>query len=315
MATNRRMGCTNPGLFEVTPERRKAGLETAEQVRHEILWDYARGAGETPEGLVAHLIECRECADLKASFGRLDSALRRKDSHVLAVCPTPETLSAYQAGELDSAARTKVAAHLEHCTPCQEDVDWLKRTAPSNVVEMPRRRWAAYAAAAAAVVVLGVATQVVLKKQATFNDLAAAVELDKDDLRATLTGKDRLLPVLEASFTAYDSGDFRGAEAKAREILATDPSEPSGLLMAGLAAYRRGDLNEGFRLVTAAERVKKSEYRCWTALQFALMTGERVGVDRECRHLDGHVRYRERVRQILQEVKRRTASLPRPRAA
>jgi putative zinc finger protein len=307
VTTNQLMECTNPGFYDVTPERRQAGLETAEQVRHEVLWDYVRNSS-APQGLLGHLAECRHCTELRDSFERLNDALTRKDSHVLAVCPSPETLSAYQSGELAGVEREKLARHLEACAPCREDLDWLKRTAPSNVVEMPRRRWALVAAAAAALVVIGIAPKVVRHFTApVFSDLAATPVLDKQDLRATLTQKERFLPLLEASFTSYDAGDFRGAESKARQILSTAPSEPSGLLMAGLAAYRRGDLAEAARLVTAAEQVKKSEYRCWTALQFALLTGERVGVDRECRHLDGHIKYRDRAREILRTVKQRTA--------
>ncbi len=307
------MDCKNPGFYDVTPERRQAGLETAEQVRHEVLWEHVRKA-DSPQGLLAHLAECRHCSELKDSFERLNEALARKDAHVLAVCPPPETLSAYQAGELAGVEREKLARHLEACAPCREDLDWLNRTTPSNVVEMPRRRWALVAAAAAALVVIGVAPKLVHHFSApAFADLATTPELDKEDLRATLTQKETFLPLLEASFTSYDAGDFRGAESKAREILAGAPSEPSGLLMAGLAAYRRGDLTEAARLVTAAEHVKKSEYRCWTALQFALLSGERVGVDRECRHLDGHIKYRDRAREILRTVKQRTASLPRVR--
>jgi hypothetical protein len=41
-----------------------------------------------------------------------------------------------------------------------------------------------------------------------------------------------------------------------------------------------------------------TEYRCWGALQFALMLGDRVTIDRELRHVGSDPKYSERCGKI-----------------
>jgi hypothetical protein len=48
-----------------------------------------------------------------------------------------------------------------------------------------------------------------------------------------------------------------------------------------------------------------SAFRCWATLQLALSTGDRPGVERECKHLEGHPLYSSRVQQIREAVRKR----------
>ncbi|MBI1789045.1 MAG: hypothetical protein HYR60_16055, partial [Acidobacteria bacterium] len=168
-------------------------------------------------------------------------------------------------------------------------------------------------AVAAAVALLAVMPILRQPKTSKYADLAEAVVVDRADLIRTLSQPDLFRPVLEASLASYQSGDYTQAEAKAREILAAIPTDPSALFVMALAEHKRGNLGAAFQLMSQSERIEpKTEYRCWTALQFALMSGDRILIDRECRHMDGHERYQERARQILEQVRKRQASWERP---
>ena len=51
-----------------------------------------------------------------------------------------------------------------------------------------------------------------------------------------------------------------------------------------MAHYRQGDLNQAAALMDASERTQPmSAFRCWSALQMGLATGNRARIDRECR--------------------------------
>jgi len=305
------MECRDQEIYRVTPEWLATGLESTEEVRHEMLWRYTDGKAGTDEPrLRAHLADCRECARLAQSFTRLASALHRRTPQTLAVCPSAADLAGYHYGSLAGAESARIQDHVAACPACREELDWLARTAESNVVEIPRSRWTAYAIAAAAVVILAI-LPVVLQRgptSPTFADLADVPALDRKELMDCFSQKARFMPVLESSFSAYERGGYAEAESKARQILAAAPADPSALFMVGMARYRQGDLAQAHKLMQQSERTRPlTDYRCWTALQFALLTGDRAGIDRECQHVDGDPRYQARARKILETVRKRTA--------
>jgi hypothetical protein len=144
------MECTNPGLFAPGPD----WLEPGEQRRQEALWQVARGQAAGEGGVLRrHVEECAACAGVVASFRRLDRAVK-EGGEVFAACPSAQELSGYHYYELPLERREKVAAHLEICPYCRQDLAWLGRTAESNLVAMPRRRMWIYGAIAAALAVL-----------------------------------------------------------------------------------------------------------------------------------------------------------------
>src|SRR6266567_1369488 len=207
------MECTNPGLFSAGPD----WLEPGEPRRHEALWQFAQGRAEGEGGaLRRHVDECRACARLVQKFRRLDGAAR-EGADVFAVCPSAKDLSDHARYELPVDVRRKVDAHLEACVFCREDVAWLARTAEPKIVAMNRRRWLMYGAVAAAL--WNLALIPVLRRSSPYADLAQIPAMNRTDLMATLHEPQKFRPVLEASLDAYEAGDYRLAEAKARTIL------------------------------------------------------------------------------------------------
>jgi hypothetical protein len=298
------MECTNPGLFAGGPD----WLEPGEQRRQEALWQVARGqaAGEGGK-LRLHVEACRGCARTVAGFRRLDRAARVAAS-VFAVCPGAQELSDYYRYELPAAQVEKVEQHLKVCPYCSEDLDWLARTEESNVVAMPWRRWTIVGAIAAAAAALALIPTLRNPGGSSYADLAQAPPIDRKDLLATLGQPEKFRPALEDSISAYDSGDYGKAETKVQPILDAAPSDPSALYVKAMAEYRKGNLNAAGGLMAESERTRPmSAFRCWSALQMALVTGNRQRIDRECGHLAGHPEYKQRVRQIRDAVARRGA--------
>jgi hypothetical protein len=300
------MECTNPGLFSAGPD----WLEPGEQRRHEALWQFARGKAEGEGGVLRqHVDECRDCARLVLSFRRLDGAVRN-GADVFAACPSASDLSDYTIYELPAERREKVDQHLKVCPFCREDLAWLARTVESKVVGIDKRRWFMYGAVAAALALVALIPTQRRAGEAVspYADLAQIPAMNRKDLMATLRQPQKFHVVLEDSLNAYDAGDYRMAEAKARTILDASPADPSALFVAAMAEYRQGNASEAEKLMDQSERSQPmSEYRCWSALQLALATGSRPRIDRECKHLDRSAGYAPGIRHIQQALKQRGA--------
>jgi len=161
---------------------------------------------------------------------------------------------------------------------------------------------------AAALLVCVAIAVVRYSRPTSYADLAQVPAIDRADLTATLDQPEKFRPSLEDSLNAYDAGDYGAAEAKLKPILDAFPSDPSALFVEAMAEYKRGNGAAAERLVQQSERTRPmSAYRCWGALQLALATGNRAGIDRECKHLDGHPVYSGRVRGIEEAVRRRAS--------
>lgn len=291
------MECTNPGLFAAGPD----WLEPGEQRRQEALWQIARGRA-TGEGgeLSRHVEECRACARVVEVFRRLDSAVR-EGAFVFAACPSAKELSDYRAYELRVEQREKVEQHLKECSYCREDLAWLAKTSESKVIAMPRRAIIFGAVAAAAVLAL---IPVVRRSMTSpYTGLAEIPAIDRADLMKTLNQPQKFAVALEDSVNHYNAGDYATAEEKVQPILAAFPSDPSALYMKAMAEYRKGNVEAAGQLMDQSERTQPmSAFRCWSALQLGLETGNRTRIDRECKHLGGHPQYSDRVRRIREAV-------------
>jgi hypothetical protein len=241
---------------------------------------------------------------LVESFRRLDAGLRARAT-VFAACPSARELSQYHYYELPVDRREKVAGHVKACPYCREELAWLGQTSERKVVAMPARRWVIIGAAAAALLAAAVG---VLRNSAgpSYSDLVELPPIDRVDLLATLDRPDKFRPLFEDSLNAYASGDFGAAEAKVKPILEAFPSDPSALFVKAMAEYRLGNGAAAGKLMARSERTQPmSAYRCWGALQMALATGNRAGIDRECKHLEGHPGYSAQVRRIEEVVRKR----------
>lgn len=297
------MECTNPGLFSAGPD----WLEPGEQRRQEALWQVARGLAAGEGGVLRrHVQECRACSRMVQSFSRLDRAVR-KGAPTLAACPGTKELSDYHYFDLPKERREKVQQHLPQCSSCREDLEWLARTAESSVITMPVRRFAIFGAIAAAVAAL---TFPLLRHHpdSRYAGLAQIPPVDRADLLRALNQPETFRPSLEDSVNAYEAGNYAAADAKIQPILKAFPSDPSALYMKAMVHYRQGDLNQAAALMDASERTQPmSAFRCWSALQMGLATGNRARIDRECRHLAGHPQFADKVRQIQETLRQRGA--------
>lgn len=298
------MECVKPELFAAGPD----WLESAEERRHEALWQVARGRAAGEGGvLLQHLRECDACARLVESFRRLDRAAS-KGAEVFAACPSAQELSGYHCYELPVDRREKIAAHLGDCAYCREDLAWLKCTEEPKVIAMPSRRVALYGAIAAAVALMAGIPLLRNRGRSPYADLARMPAINEKDLLATLERPADFRQTFEDSLSAYKSGDFASAEEKLKPILAADPFNPSALFVEAMAEYRKGDVAQAADLMGRSESTQPmSAFRCWANLQMGLIIGNRARIDRECRHLAGHPEYKDQVRRISETVAQRGA--------
>ncbi|MEO7652665.1 MAG: zf-HC2 domain-containing protein [Bryobacteraceae bacterium] len=300
------MQCSNPALFTVSDDWERMGIATTEQVRQELLWRLASATGTAKE-IEAHAPECRECKALLASFLRLTAAAREGEARTFAACPGAAAVAAFQYGELGEPERARIEAHVKACTACGEEAAWIARTAAErNVVEMPRPRWPIFAAVAAAVALLAFLPIWRQPSPASpFAGLAQMPALDRAELNATLSHPERSRALLDSAITAFEAREYRAAEASAHTILVASPDDASALFIVALARLQEGDMISSENAMYASERAPPiTHYRCWAALQLALLTGNRARIEMECRHLDGDPAYADRTSKIRSALER-----------
>jgi hypothetical protein len=303
-ATDIVMECRDPAFYAAT------GAEGWEEAREEALWRHAQGKGAA--GIRAHLADCRACASLATRLSRLAKTLARKEPVTFALCPSAETLSAFHYGTLAADARAAVDRHLAACGSCRNDSRWLMETAAPGVVAMPRRNtWMHAAAAAAALVLLALPLARVGSEPAPgtspFADLARTPAPEAADLESTLGHPEFSKPRLEAALAASAAKDLVTLEGKALEILADHPQDATGVFLLALHAHNRGNHGAANRYAGQSESMAPmTHFRCWYALQMALLDGDESRVRHECGHLDGDPRFSNRTRAILAAVRRRS---------
>jgi hypothetical protein len=305
------MRCSNEAMFVPTDAWRRLGIVSTEEVRQELLWRIAAGEEQAGGALLEHTAECRACALLLKSFERIVSASRRGDPATFSACPGAAELARFFYSDLSEAERARVAAHLDVCSACREDKAWLRHTASgADIVEIPRRRWplvVAAVAAAAIFAIVPVFREGPAPSASPYAYLAQMPALDYDELSKTLTDPERGRPLLKTAIGFYEAGDFKSAEAGAQSILLSSPEDPSAEFVVALSRYGLGDIAGAERSIYASERTKPmTHYRCWSALQMALVAGNRERVERECKHLEKDPAYAERVQKIREAVARRS---------
>ena len=303
------MDCSNPAFYFALAADAPA-LAVPEEIRQEVLWRHAR---EGVPGVRSHLADCRACASIVESFSRVAVAMSRTDGVTLAVCPSAGTLSSLHYGSLAADSRQIVERHLAACERCREDLHWLERTAVSAAVEVPRRRTWIYGAAAAAALFLAAVPllQVGGRQPANsisrFSDLAQVPPPDAADLESVLSKPEKSRPLLAAALAAFESSNQSVLEVKAKEILSDEPEDPAGLFLLALHAHSRGDHAAANRYAAMSEdTAPMTHFRCWYALQMALLAGDESRIGLECLHLDGDPLFSAKTRRILRAVQRRS---------
>lgn len=80
--------------------------------------------GDADANVQAHLAACPDCAARLAQARLLERGLR--DRLAFWDCPAPQELGEYELGLLEPAARASVAAHLDSCGRCREELADLR---------------------------------------------------------------------------------------------------------------------------------------------------------------------------------------------
>lgn len=296
--------CVEPEIFEAGPRWRQLGLESAEQVRYELL----SRPDERPDDVLRHLERCAFCRELEASLKHLHAALNpaADETVTFSVCPPAETLARYHYEEATPAEQQAIKDHLKHCPACQVEARWLLLTEEVSVSKMLRKRW--YFPVAAAVMLGSMITlqhlQKGLPKTQSFADLARAPQLDSADLLATTTPAER--PLVQRALDDYSAGKFGRSEQETRELLATGDNPAAELIMA-MSQFKRGQLKPAYAAMLESEKIAPmTQFRCWTLLQMALVAGDRKVIERECSHVASHLIYGPQARKIRAAIQSRS---------
>jgi hypothetical protein len=289
--------CTDPSVYNVDDFWQLQGLATSEQVRQEVLWQAARN-GETP----IHTGKCAYCAELLASLQRMNAVIASDEPITVAVCPDADSFSRYYYGEKNPA----IEAHLKTCTACREDLAFLARSQQPREKAIPIQRRIMWLGAAAAALIFTLLPwpwnrkheppKHIYQRSEQYAKLAQPPEIDRAELMAVSAPDhhSRIDKVIEL----YNKGDYKTAGEYA-DVIYRAVEDPAAAYLLAMAQYKQGKLPEAFESMRTSERMQPpSEYRCWGALQFALMLGDRATIDRELQHLKGDPRYNDRCDKI-----------------
>jgi tetratricopeptide (TPR) repeat protein len=294
--------CTDPGTYEVDAYWKSQGLTSVDQVRHEALWQ-AAVSGETP----IHTGKCEFCAELLESFQRMHAVVDADSSVTVAVCPDAATFSAYYYGEKNP----ELAAHLKNCSACREDLAFFARSQQPREKALPASRKLLWLAAAAAALVFTLIPWPWLKRpekpahifqqSSQYASLAQVPPIDHAELLAESPADHHSR--IERVLAVYEKGDYKQAEQFA-DIMVRAVDDPSAGYLLAMAQYKQGKTKEALESMRAAEStLPRSAYRCWGALQFALMLGDTETIRQELNHAGGHPEYHDRCDQLRQQLK------------
>jgi hypothetical protein len=294
--------CTEPGIYEVDAYWKSQGVTTADQVRHEVLWQ-AAGSGETP----IHTGKCPYCADLLESFRRMHSVVDAEGPVEVAVCPNAATFSAYYYGDSNPA----LAAHLKVCPACREDLAFFARSQQPREKALPVNRRLLWFAAAAAALVFTLIPWPWLKRpgkpahvfqqSSKYASMAQVPPIDRKELFAESPADHHSR--IERVLAVYEKGDYKQAEQFA-DIIVRAVDDPSAGYLLAMAQYKQGKTKAAFESMRAAEStLPRSAFRCWGALQFALMLGDTETIKQELSHAGGHPEYHDRCDQLRQQLR------------
>jgi hypothetical protein len=299
--------CTEPGIYEVDAYWKSQGVTDEEQVRHEVLWQ-AAGRREVP----IHTGKCRYCAELLESFQRMHSVIGAADAEPkvsvsFAVCPDAATFSRYYYGEKNPA----LAEHLKSCPACREDLAFFARSQQPRERTLPVNRRLVWLAVAAAAVVFTLIPWPWMKKpekpahvfqqSSQYASLAQVPPIDRDKLMAESPADHHTR--IDTVLASYNKGDYKQAEQFA-DIIVRAVDDPSAGYLLAMAQYKQGKLKEALESMRTAEAIQPlTAYRCWAALQFALMLGDKETIQRELNHVSGHSEYHDRCEQIRHQLK------------
>jgi hypothetical protein len=309
--------CSEPERFQPAGYWASQGLETEEQVRWEMLWQAATSETDVAKQALQHAEGCDYCGDVLDRFRRVSYSMKPGRVVNLAICPSSSTLVDFLHQGLSPEVTQKVSSHLQKCKICSRELKWLARSERRSkrpVIMTPRAKLISLLAAAAAVLI-GAVFFVTVKSQTAYTPIKDTVYSSRyrDLARLPLLERSDLVNAappdhwesLDKAMSALELGDTRRAVGLAARLI-TKKDEPAAEYVLGRALYRERMVSASEEALLKSEQMSPpSAYRCWTALQIALILGNKPVIFRECDHLAKSPKYGEQVAKILGEVKRR----------
>ena len=316
----------DPVFYAVTPEMRKIGLTVPTEVRTIALWDAARASTPPGPALRDHLAKCHYCADLLRALLLMQRALESGRDADFLLCPGGFTLL-----KLADNAYEPFDRHLAECEDCREErsrggIDQeevadsgLAAGKPANAVRYRLLAWIA----AAVLVLLGGGYFLVHRTTAPENQPS---KLTLNDTPAPIVKVDPRYSDLAQVINVTDARWFASVLPQNREYfnfmieeLQTGHPADASLLASGLGEkdpaaqmlysyiqYRQNSISEGYRAMLRSEAMSpRNSFRCWAALQCAVIVGDMKVVDREVEHLSNDPEYAAKAKALLARIKAR----------
>jgi hypothetical protein len=309
--------CSEPDRFQPVGYWASQGLATEEEVRWEMLWQAATADTDVARQALEHAEGCDYCGDILDRFRRVAYSMKPGRTVDLAICPSSADLFDFLHNGLTPEITHKVDAHIKTCSICAKELKWLGESGKRSkrpVIMTPRARMITLLSMAAALII-GAISLVTVKTRASYTpiqdtvystryrDLARLPLLDRTDL--TNVAPPDHWAALDKAMSALELGDTRRAVGLAARLV-NDKDEPAAEYVLGRALYRERMFSAAKEALLKSEQMTpQTAYRCWTALQIALILGDKAAALRECGHLANHAEYSAQVKKIREEVIKR----------
>lgn len=318
-------------FYAVTPGLQKIGSTTSYDARVLMLWDTAASASPPGEALRQHLDQCHYCKDLLRALLLMRQGLTSRPGAQFHLCPGSFTLS-----HSPDMVREAFDQHLAQCAICRgERTQVLDGQAPRLVRDEAQAEAEESSEGAgkkilwglAAVILLGIVSffgyryvgsrnaaipkadtsqsgeQLTVLIDPKYRDLVQNVPLDDGRIMASVLPENR--SAVKYSIDQFSLGRVDQSLMVTAQ-LASKSKDPGVQMIYAMSLYYTRLMTDGYREMLKSEAMPPREgFRCWLTLQFALMVGDRKVIDREAEHLANDPRYSDKVRKMLDIVRKR----------
>lgn len=309
--------CIDPEFY-----RAQNSQESIPVVRMVMLGKYLEGEldQKLSEDQRLHLEKCPFCT---GEFQELQNVgdLNTADQIPMSVCPSSGTLDQYQfdKASLSVTQITKIEIHLQKCTLCAEELEWLKDLERSHKKrENYSYNWFQSALAAAAAVVLALSTFIFWQKstvKASDNELRALARIQEPAqinysalMETSEPLKEDLQPTFEEGMKSFRSLQFEKARSDFETIIQKQPKHSASLFLLAHCYYRLNEPEKAFQLCSLSENIHPHSFeRCIFLVNLALKTGHFDHARIEIATLHHEAPDQPEVKRLYPEVMRLTA--------
>jgi hypothetical protein len=320
----------DPGFYPVTADMRKIGLNVPQEARTLALWDSARAATPPPDAMRDHLAKCNYCADTLRAMLLMDRALKSGPEANFLLCPGGFTLLS-----LGDETSPTFDRHLDECPICRnEQAQYLgaaemgAESKPGGLANLGSgATWGVKIGwIAAAVVLLVILYFVGQHYSAASHETASspvqdAAEPPPPSVAINPRYSDLAQPIpiedkrMLASVSSRDLFTFNEAVLRFKRHQVTDAmlmiaplstTDPGALMLHAIGQFELQAAAEGYREMLKSEAMTpRNSFRCWAALQCAIMVGDKKVVDQEVSHLSSDPEYAARAKDLAARMKAR----------